>query len=65
MLTHPWIAGDDPFGLLIQKNLIKEFEIVVTKEDEDNAIKNAEIKRSKLPKEVNYVVKANMAKLVI
>jgi hypothetical protein len=63
MLSHPWIAGDDPFGLLIQKSLIKEFEIAITKEDENDAIKNAEIKRPKLPKEVNYVVKANMAKL--
>jgi hypothetical protein len=40
-LSHPWISGDDPFGLLIQKSLIKEFEIAVTKEDENEAIKNA------------------------
>ena len=31
MLSHPWIAGEDLFGLLIQKSLVKEFEIAITK----------------------------------
>jgi hypothetical protein len=32
MLTHPWIAVDDPFSLLIKKSLAEQFEIVVSKD---------------------------------